>query len=185
MRQIELVNIALRANKPIVVEKLDTTKSKVSNAYGSKKANHLMSMFAYNKMISAIKARAEKMGIAVFEANPAYTSQIGKMKYMKRYGISIHEAASFVIARRALGFKEKLPPVLGALLPEKMVGSHHWAQWAYVSKLLKDIRTCAFYQSELFDVDKFRSTNEFFAPGALTDLEQKGLSKVKGGKAIS
>ena len=43
-----------------------------------------MSMFAYNKMISAIKSRAEKMGIAVFEVNPAYTSQIGKMKYMKR-----------------------------------------------------------------------------------------------------
>ena len=35
------------------------------------------------------------MGIAVFEVNPAYTSQIGKMKYMKRFGISIHEAASF------------------------------------------------------------------------------------------
>jgi IS605 OrfB family transposase len=182
---VELVNIALRANKPIVVEKLDTTKSKVTNTYGSKKASLMMSIFAYNKMISAIKARAEKMGIAVFEINPAYTSQIGKMKYMKGFGISIHEAASFVIARRALGFKEKLPPVLGALLPEKMVGSHHWAQWAYISKLLRDIRTCAFYQSELFDVDKFRSTNEFFAQGALTDLEQKGLSKLKSGKAIS
>jgi IS605 OrfB family transposase len=110
---VELVNIALRANKPIVVEKLDTTKSKVTNTYGSKKASLMMSIFAYNKMISAIKARAEKMGIAVFEINPAYTSQIGKMKYMKGFGISIHEAASFVIARRALGFKEKLPPVLG------------------------------------------------------------------------
>ena len=77
-------------------------------------------------MISAIKSRAEKMGVAVFEVNPAYTSQIGKMKYMKRFGISIHEAASFVIARRAMGFKEKLPPVLGALLPEKIIGTHHW-----------------------------------------------------------
>ena len=99
-----------------------------------------MSMFAYNKMISAIKSRAEKMGVAVFDVNPAYTSQIGKMKYMKRFGISIHEAASFVIARRAMGFKEKLPPVLGALLPEKIIGAHHWVQWKYVSKMLKGIR---------------------------------------------
>jgi IS605 OrfB family transposase len=176
---VELVNIALRANKPIAIEKLDTTKSKVSNPYGNKKANLMMSMFAYNKMISSIKARAEKVGIEVFEINPAYTSQIGKMKYMKRFGTSIHEAASFVIARRALGYKEKLPPVLCALLPEKMVGSHHWAQWAYVSKILKDIRTCTFYQSELFDVDRFRSTNELFVQSALTDFEQKGLWKLK------
>ena len=61
---IELVNIAIRENKPIAIEKLDTTKSKVSNPYGNKKANFKMSMFAYNKMISAIKSRAEKMGVA-------------------------------------------------------------------------------------------------------------------------
>ncbi|WP_157273191.1 IS200/IS605 family accessory protein TnpB-related protein, partial [Neobacillus bataviensis] len=84
---IEVVNAAYRENKPIALEKLDTTKSKVSSAYGNKKANMMMSMFAYNKMISAIKSRAEKMGVEVFEVNPAYTSQIGKMKYMKRFGI--------------------------------------------------------------------------------------------------
>ncbi|MGG0238917.1 hypothetical protein [Bacillus rhizoplanae] len=27
-----------------------------------------------------------------------------------------------------LGFKEKLPPILYSLLPEKMVGLHHWTQ---------------------------------------------------------
>jgi IS605 OrfB family transposase len=182
---IELMNIAWRANKPIAIEKLNTTSSKVANKYGNKKANFKMSMFAYNKMISAIKSRAEKMGIAVFEVNPAYTSQGGKMKYMKRFGISIHEAASFVIARRAMGFKEKLPPVLGALLPEKIIGAHHWVQWGYVSKILKGIRTCAFYQSELFDMDKFRSTNELFSPKAVTDLEKKGLSKLKSGKTVT
>ncbi|MGM0902532.1 MAG: IS200/IS605 family accessory protein TnpB-related protein [Bacillota bacterium] len=51
-------------------------------AYGNKKANRKMSMFAYEKLISAIKSRAEKMGVAVFDINPAYTSQIGKMKYI-------------------------------------------------------------------------------------------------------
>ena len=182
---IELVNIAHRSNKPIVIEKLNTTNSKLSNSYGNKKANFKLSMFAYNKMNSAIKSRAEKKGIAVFEVNPAYTSQIGKMKYMKRFGISIHEAASFVIARRAMGFKEKIPPVLGALLPEKIIGAHHWVQWSYVSKMLKGIRTSAYYRSELFDIDKFRSSNELFFPGAPTDLERKSLSKLKGGKTAS
>ncbi|PLR78318.1 hypothetical protein CU633_05775 [Bacillus sp. V3-13] len=63
---IELVNIAHRANKPLAIEKLDTTKSKVSHPYGNKKANFKFNMFAYNKMVSAIKSRAEKMGVAVF-----------------------------------------------------------------------------------------------------------------------
>lgn len=182
---IEVVNIAYKANKPIAIEDLETTQSKVSHPYGNKKANLKMSMFAYKKMISSIKARAEKMNVAVFKVNPAYTSQIGKMKYMKRLGISIHEAASFVIARRAMRFKEKLPPVLGALLPEKIIGAHQWRQWGYFSKCLKGIRTSAFYQSELFDGDKFRLTNELFSSGALTDLEKKGLSKLKGRKTIS
>ena len=104
---IGIVGLALKANKPIALEKLDTTTSKVSNPYGNKKANRKMSMFAYNKMITAIKSKAEKMGVAVFEVNPAYTSQIGKMKYMKPFGISIHEAASYVIARRAMGLALK------------------------------------------------------------------------------
>jgi IS605 OrfB family transposase len=182
---IEIANIALKENKPIALEKLNTTTSKVSNPYGNKKANRKMSMFAYQKMITAIKARAEKMGVAVFDVNPAYTSQIGKIKYMKRFGISIHGAASFVIARRAMGFKEKLPPVLRALLPEKMIGAHQWAQWRYVSKHLKGIHTHTFYFSALFDVDKFHESGELFVPGALTDLEQKGLSKLKSRKSVA
>ncbi len=164
---IGVVAIALKANKPIALERINTTTSKVSNPYGYKKANRNMAMFAYKKMITAIKSRAEKMGVAVYETNPAYTSQIGKMKYMKRFGISIHQAASYVIARRAMGFREKLPPVLRALLPEKMIGAHHWVQWRYVSNHLKEVRTHAFYLSELFDVDRFHDTGEFFVPGAL------------------
>ena len=182
---IGIVDLALRANKPIALEKLDTTTSKVSKPYGNKKANRKISMFAYNKMNTAITSRAEKMGVAVFEVNPAYTSQIGKMKYMKPFGISIHEAASYVIARRAMGFKEKLPPVLRALLPEKMIGAHHWAQWKYVSKHLKEIRTHTYYLSALFDVNKFHLTGECFVQGALTVFEQNSLSNLESRKAVS
>ncbi|PGK52474.1 transposase [Priestia megaterium] len=182
---IILVDCAVRCNKPIAVEKLNTTTSKVKNKYGHKKANLYMSMFAYKKMLSAIKNRAEKMGVAVFEVNPAYTSQIGKIKYMKRLGISIHEAASYVIARRAMGYKEKLPPVLHSLLPEKKVGLHHWAQWKWASDSLSGIHTNSFYQIELFDLDKFVQTEQFFPSGALTDLEEKSLAKLKSRKSVS
>jgi len=42
------------------------------------------------------------------KVNPAFTSVIGKFKYQKMYNLSIHESASYVIARRGLGFNEKL-----------------------------------------------------------------------------
>jgi len=175
---IALVNYAVKHHKPIAVERLDTTISKGKNIYGNKKANARMSLFAYRKMLDAIKSRAAKMGVAVFEVNPAYTSQIGKMKYMKKLGVSIHQAAAYVIARRAMGYKETLPPVLHSLLPEKIVGLHHWVHWKHSMNLLKGVRTHAFYQSELFDFAKFCVSHELFPPCALTDEERKGLAKI-------
>lgn len=176
---VALIQLAQNKNKPIVVEKLDTTLSKLSQPYGKKKSNRRMSLFAYRKLLSVIRNRADKMGVGVFEVNPAYTSQIGKMKYMKRFGTSIHESAAFVIARRKMGFKEKLPPVLYSLVPEKIRGLHHGAHWKYSMNLLSDIRTPAFYQAELFDLSKFCLTDELFPLHVLTSEERKGLEKIK------
>ena len=39
---IALVNLAVKINKPLVLEKLNTTRSKVSNPYGNRKANRKM-----------------------------------------------------------------------------------------------------------------------------------------------
>jgi hypothetical protein len=107
-----------------------------------------MSPFAYQKMILAIKSRAENMGVTVYVVNPAYTSQIGKMKYMKRLGVFIHMAAAYIIARWAMGFKEKLPPMLYSRVPEQKQGLHHWVQWAYMTRTLFFVRTHAFYETE-------------------------------------
>lgn len=173
---IELVDYAVEHNKPIVLEKLDTTQSKVKNPYGNRKANRLISGFAYDVMKRSIKSRADKMGIEVYEVNPAYTSQIGKIKYMKRLGISIHEAASYVIARRAMGFKEKLPPVLYSLVPEQKQGLHHWAHWAFVSRSLSKVRQHSFYQIELSNSNRlYPSWMTLFPQGALKDFEEIGL----------
>ena len=182
-KAVGLVNYAVDHKKAIVLEKLDTTKSKVKNPYGNKKANRLMSQFAYNKMIMAIKSRADKMGVEVYEVNPAYTSQIGKIKYMRRLGISIHEAASYVIARRAMGFKEILPPALHSLVPEQKQGLHHWAHWAYISNSLSNIRKNTFYQIELSNLNRLCSWNALFPQDALADFEKTGLFKLESRKS--
>ncbi|MEH7040715.1 IS200/IS605 family accessory protein TnpB-related protein, partial [Bacillus pseudomycoides] len=146
---IRLVDLAERYNKPIVIEKLDTTQSKTGNRYGNKHANRMRSMFAYEKMTSAILNRADKREVAVFQVNPAYTSISGKMKYMRKFGISIHQSAAFTIGRRGLGYKEKVPGVLQPYLPKK--DAHHWSHWHQLNNRL-DIRTHHFYQ--LYDVDQ-------------------------------
>ncbi|MCL6557756.1 MAG: IS200/IS605 family accessory protein TnpB-related protein [Firmicutes bacterium] len=143
---IDIVNIAKLKKKPIVIEDLDTTDSKFRLKYGSKKRNRKITLFAYRALTNAILARADKEGVAVFKVKPAYTSVAGKVKYMARKGIPIHVAAALVIARRGMGFKEKVPPVLSAALPEKIRRRHHWAHWAYLQRQVKGIRVHHLYR---------------------------------------
>ena len=39
----------------------------------------------------------------------AFSSVIGRVKFMERYGLSVHEAVSLVLARRLLGCSERVP----------------------------------------------------------------------------
>lgn len=68
--------------------------------------------FAYRQLAEAISRRAGRHGLAVKCVNPAYTSWIGQLKYARMLGISTHVAAAYVIARRGLGFQERLPKSL-------------------------------------------------------------------------
>jgi IS605 OrfB family transposase len=61
---------------------------------------------------------ALRRGISVVQVNPAYTSVIGKYKYAIPYGMSGHEAAAYVIARRGQGREERLPKEIVTQLPQ-------------------------------------------------------------------
>jgi hypothetical protein len=63
-------------------------------------------------MQKALISRGLKFGFHIKKVNPAYTSVIGRFKYSKMYGLSVHEAASFVIGRRGLDFDENIPKAL-------------------------------------------------------------------------
>lgn len=143
---IDIVDIAKVKKKPIVIEDLDVTSSKFRLKYGSKKRNRKITLFAYRTLTNAVIARAGREGVAVFKVRPAYTSVAGKFKYMTQKGIPVHTAAALVTARRGMGFKEKVPPVLSAALPEKIRRRHHWAHWAYLQKQVKGINTHLLYR---------------------------------------
>ena len=71
--------------------------------------NRLVNSFAKNKLQKALISRGLKFGFKIKKVNPAYTSVIGRFKYSEMYGLSVHEAASFVIGRRGLEFRRKNP----------------------------------------------------------------------------
>lgn len=109
---VEIVAKAKAAGKPIVIEKLDFTLKKAGmqkGKPGDAKLNKVVSALVYRKFNSIIKTRAFKEGVEVIEINPAFTSFIGKLKYLNQTNQSVHQAAGLVIARRGMGLKDSLP----------------------------------------------------------------------------
>ncbi len=143
------IAIAQQAKKPIVIEDLDFQKKKMElreNASTSKAC--MLSSFSYGEMISHLKSRAYRKGVEVCTVAPEYTSVIGRIKYAKRYGLTIHEAAALCIGRRFYGVFEKIPQSLehipdgrGAHVtlspPDRKRERHVWASWRAISKKLR------------------------------------------------
>jgi IS605 OrfB family transposase len=77
-----------------------------------KRFNRFTHNFKKKKLTETILRRGMRLGFRIKKVNPAYTSVIGRFKYMKKYGLSVHESAAFVIGRRGLGYHERLPKEL-------------------------------------------------------------------------
>lgn len=100
-----VVDIAKFLGKPIALENLDFGKDRLDT---NRKFNRMAANFPFRKVTEAVMRRAFKEGVGIKQVWPAHTSTIGYYKYMKRYGILIHHAAALVIARRAIGFTERI-----------------------------------------------------------------------------
>lgn len=125
------------AYKPLIIEHLDFKEKKEQLKYGNKRRNQMISEFAYAHITEAIYARSYKTKVGVKEVNPAYTSQIGRIKYMQKKGISIHTTAAYLIARRGQGFKERVPNIYKFFIQEE---KHHWSKWSTISKRFSKIK---------------------------------------------
>lgn len=105
-----MLDYCVKVNKPLIMEQLDFEKKKREfRLYNKNRRYHqMLSEFSYRKITEKLYSRAYKMKIGINEVNPAYTSVIGRLKYANRKGISVHKAASYVIARRGMGYRERL-----------------------------------------------------------------------------
>ena len=134
-----VVEYALRKQKPIAYENLDFKKKKQQLKQMSRKQAHLLSGFAYSTYKKMLISKCEKAGVETKTIHPAYTSQIGHHKFMKKYGLSSHESAAMTIARKAMNFNhiEKVPVKNILQNKEGILLKRRLNQWKEVSNQWK------------------------------------------------
>jgi len=137
----QVVEIAKRERKAIVVENLENLP-KGKRGDGLPKLRQKLQKWIYKGVLQKIEIVARRNGIQVIKVNPAYTSIIGKLKYAPLYNIDKDTAGAYVIARRGIGFKERLPKNYRKLLEDKEFLSYSVAKVEdRIAKLRKEIET--------------------------------------------
>ena len=142
-----VVQYAKEAGKPIVIENLDFRHKKAVLEGESRKYSRMLSSFGYGKVKAYFISRGYRQGVEVHQVNPAYSSVIGRVKFMERYGLTVHQAAALVLARRLLGCSERIPrrwvaPVgngvhVAFTVPARKRVKHVWTYWGAVSGQLR------------------------------------------------
>jgi IS605 OrfB family transposase len=102
--------------------------------------NRITHAFAHRKLIETVYTRCWKEGLELKAVNPAFSSIIGRVKYAETYGLSDHQAAALVIARRALGFRERVPLALTRAVFDTEDRRSSWRAWGEVAKWLAFVR---------------------------------------------
>ena len=142
-----VVQYAKKVGKPIVIERLDFRQKKAVLEGQSRKYSRMLSSFSYGKIKAYFISRGYRQGVEVHQVNPAYSSVIGRVKFMERYGLSVHQAAALVLARRSLNCSERIPrrwvcPVgngvhVAFTVPARKRVKHVWTYWGAVSGQLR------------------------------------------------
>ena len=145
----KVVAYAREAGKPIVIEELDFRQKKASLEGESRKYSRMLSSFSYGKIKACFISRGHREGVEIHQVNPAFSSVIGRVKFMERYGLSVHQAAALVLARRLLNCSERVPrrwvaPVgngvcVAFTVPARKRVKHVWTYWGAVLGQLRPV----------------------------------------------
>ena len=84
-----VVRYANEVSKPVVIEKLDFRQKKAILEGQSRKYSRMLSSFSYGKVKAYFISRGYREGVEVRQVNPAFSSVIGRVKFMERYGLSV------------------------------------------------------------------------------------------------
>jgi IS605 OrfB family transposase len=133
---------------PVVCEELDFSTKKQSLGEKGRKHSRMLSGWAYSEFYKQLSSILSNRGIELITVNPAYSSIIGLVKYLRMYGLASDEAAALVIARRAMNKSEKIPRSLTAY-SEVNSEKHVWSEWNQLNRKIKHSavisRRCDYY----------------------------------------
>lgn len=116
--------------KDCILEDLDFEYKKSESLYQGRRRNRNLSEFAYNQILEMFTRKRKTYGVRVEVVNPAYTSVMSKIKVTRIRGLSIHQGAAMIIARRGMGFEERIPKEI----------QHFAKTWKEVKKTFKQAK---------------------------------------------
>lgn len=97
----KLVSQAVNVGKDIVIEDLVSLDSnKKQEKTTSRNYNRMINSLKFGLFKRCLLNKATKEGVSVHTVNPYNTSKIAKASYTDRMKLNVHDAASYVIARR-------------------------------------------------------------------------------------
>lgn len=97
----KLIFQAVRVGKDIVIEDLVSLDSnKKQNKTTSKNYNRMINSLKFGLFKRCLLSKATKEGVSIHIVNPYNTSKIARASYTDRMKLNVHDAASYVIARR-------------------------------------------------------------------------------------
>lgn len=143
------VDFAHSKGKDLIYEDLDFSQKKQQLYKSENKVyNHMLSSFSYLKMKTQLLSRSYKCGVRISKVNPAYTSLTGRLLHSKRYGLSVHEAAAYAIARKYYEIKEIIKKIITLnvkgktfmfTVPEKILKADSRSQYPLLQKWFKNL----------------------------------------------
>ena len=98
-----LVDIALKSGKDIVIEDLKSLNKNKKEKSERKHYNRMINTLKFSKFRKFLEIRCDKLGVGLSLVNPYNTSKIALNKYCYNMKLTIHSGASYVIARRFYG----------------------------------------------------------------------------------
>jgi IS605 OrfB family transposase len=147
----KVVNYCINKRKGLVVEDLSFEQE---FSYG-KIRNRKLKSFKFSAL-DILERKCLKRDVAIKKVHPAYTSLIGKYTYSRLYNYSIHILASYVIARKGLGFKEELPALykwllaqVGNAIKPRLKPSSPYRNWTKLHDFFKYSGITSFKTSEV------------------------------------
>lgn len=133
---LAIATLAATFECPVVCEELDFSSKKHQLGEKSRQYARMLSGWAYSRFYKLLGAILANRGIELKTVNPAYSSVIGLVKYLKMYALSSDCAAALVIARRGMRLSEQPPSSITAYSSVNEE-QHVWSFWSKLNKQIK------------------------------------------------